>query len=293
MFGVRCLGANKSKSDFMARAVRKAKRTGVARDLWFRRFGSLREKERFGLINRPQYAYGVLRAADVARYFGLDSVTVCEFGVASGDGLVNLVDVAELVTSETGIAVRVLGFDTGAGLPPVQGFKEHPEIWSGGDFPMMSRDGIVQRTRGRAEVVFGDIADTVDAFVDSLTPSSPLGFASIDVDIYSGARSALRSLLGPSEKLLPAVSLYFDDVGFFFANEWCGELAAINEFNADNELRKIGPDRSFIQRTPPAPWHAHMYVCHALDHAARAQPRDRAELTIQTHDEFMRESHLY
>ena len=225
----------------MTRAVRRARRTAIARDLWFRRWGSLREKERFGLIERPHYAYGVLRAADVARYFGLDAVTVCEFGVASGDGLVNLVEVAELVTSETGIAFRVLGFDTGAGLPPVQGFKEHPEIWSGGDFPMVSRDGLVQRTRGRAEVVLGDIADTVDAFIDSLTPSSPLGFASIDVDIYSGARSALRSLLGPSEKLLPALSLYFDDVGFFFANEWCGELAAIREFNCDNEFRKMGP----------------------------------------------------
>src|SRR5262249_45227850 len=156
-------------------------------------------------IQRPQYAYGVLRAADVARYFGLDAVTVCEFGVASGDGLVNLVDVAELVASETGITFRVLGFDTGAGLPPLQGFKEHPEIWSGGDFAMVDRDGLIQRTGGRAEVVFGDIAETVDAFVDSLTPTSPLGFASIDVDIYSGARSSLRSLLGPSEKLLPAV----------------------------------------------------------------------------------------
>jgi hypothetical protein len=235
----------------------------------------------------------VLRAADVARYFGLDAVTVCEFGVASGDGLVNLVDVAELVSSETGIAIRVLGFDTGSGLPPVQGFKEHPEIWSGGDFPMVSRDGLVERTRGRAEVVLGDIADTVDAFIDSLTPSSPLGFASIDVDIYSGAQSALRSLLGPSEKLLPAVSLYFDDVGFFFANEWCGELAAIREFNEDNELRKIGPDRSFAARTPPAPWHPHMYVCHALDHPARSRPRDRTQLTIQDHDELMKESHLY
>ena len=89
------------------------------------------------------------------------------------------------------------------------------------------------------------------------------------------------------------MSLYFDDVGFFFANEWCGELAAIREFNDDNEFRKIGPDRSFIARTPPAPWHAHMYVCHALDHPARSHPRDRAELTIQGHDEFMRESHLY
>jgi hypothetical protein len=284
---------NKTNNALTTRAVRKARRSPLARDLWFRWRGNLRERERFGLIDRPQYAYGVLRAADVARYFGLDAVTVCEFGVASGDGLMNLIEVAELVTNETGIAFRVLGFDTGAGLPPVQGFKEHPEIWSGGDFPMASQDELVQRTRGRAEIVFGDIADTVDAFVDSLTPSAPLGFASVDVDIYSGARSALRSLVGPSEKLLPAVSLYFDDVGFFFANEWCGELAAIGEFNSENEFRKIGPDRSFIARTPSAPWHSHMFVCHALDHPARSRPRDRAQVTLQGHDTLMRESHLY
>ena len=43
--------------------------------------------------------------------------SVCEFGVASGDGLVNLADLAELVTSETGVAIRVLGFDDGDGVP--------------------------------------------------------------------------------------------------------------------------------------------------------------------------------
>jgi hypothetical protein len=46
--------------------------------------GGSSQEERFGLIEWTHYAYGVLRAADVARYFGLDAVTVCEFGVASG-----------------------------------------------------------------------------------------------------------------------------------------------------------------------------------------------------------------
>jgi hypothetical protein len=47
-----------------------------------------------------------------------------------------------------------------------------------------------------------------------------------------------------SEKLLPAVSMYFDDVSVFFANQWCGELAAIEEFNKEHEFRKRGADRS-------------------------------------------------
>ena len=68
-----------SSDGFITRAVRRASRTSIARDLWFRRWGSLREKERFGLIDRPQYAYGVLRAADVARYFGLDDTSGAPF----------------------------------------------------------------------------------------------------------------------------------------------------------------------------------------------------------------------
>ena len=47
------------------------------------RNGGFREKEAFGLISRPNYAYGMLRAADLARFLGKKAVTVCEFGVAT------------------------------------------------------------------------------------------------------------------------------------------------------------------------------------------------------------------
>jgi hypothetical protein len=253
----------------------------------------VRDQERYGLIERPNYAYGLFRAADVARYFELGRVTACEFGVAAGAGLLNLVELADVVTESTGVEIRVVGFDTGTGLPTVEGHKDHPEIWTGGDFPMTDRQALLELTRGKAELVFGDIADTIEEFSASLDASSPLGFASIDVDIYSGARSALRSLLGPAESLLPAVSLYFDDVGFFFANEWCGELAAIHEFNDEIEWRKIDTDRSLPGVRPViASWYANMYVCHVLDHPARREPRARDGLTIATHYELMKASNL-
>ena len=51
---------------------------------------SLRDRERFGIISRPNYMYGMLRAADVAKYCGKRNVTVIEFGVASGAGLLNI-----------------------------------------------------------------------------------------------------------------------------------------------------------------------------------------------------------
>jgi tRNA G46 methylase TrmB len=55
----------------------------------------------------------MLRVADVAKYFGKKCVTVIEFGVASGAGLLNMADVAPLIEEETGVKLRIAGFDTG------------------------------------------------------------------------------------------------------------------------------------------------------------------------------------
>jgi len=98
--------------------------------------GDFRTKEQYGLIERPNYAYGMLRAADCAKYFGHDEVTVVEFGVASGGGLTNMVDLAKVIEQETRVKLHIFGFDTVAGLPNVHGYKDHPEIWNAGDFTM-------------------------------------------------------------------------------------------------------------------------------------------------------------
>jgi hypothetical protein len=259
-----------------------------------KRAGGFREKESFGMITRPNYAYGILRAADLARFLGKRAVTVCEFGVATGNGLMNMVEIAEQVRAETNVEVRVVGLDTGEGLPPVADYRDHPELWSAGDFAMTNKDELRKRVAGRAELIFGDIKDTVDGFVDSLDESAPLGFVSIDVDIYSGAKSALRALLGRPELYTPAVSMYCDDVRFFFANRWCGELLAIAEFNEENSLRKIDEDRSLGDRPSRSdPWYRSMFVCHVLDHETRCKPRSRSGLSIQDHYDFMKASSLF
>ena len=111
---------------------------------WVSRTGDFRTREQHGLIGRPNYLYGMLRAADCAKYFGKTSVTAIEFGVASGAGLVNMVDLAELITKETGVKFRIVGFDTGAGLPTIEGYKDHPEIWNPGDFAMEDRPALLK-----------------------------------------------------------------------------------------------------------------------------------------------------
>ena len=134
------------------------------------RAGDFRERESYGLISRPNYAYGMLRAADLARFLGKRAVTVCEFGVATGNGLMNMVELAPQISAETGVDIRVVGLDTGEGLPFVGDYRDHPELWSEGDFAMTNKDELSKRIGDKAELIFGDIKDTVDGFVASLDP---------------------------------------------------------------------------------------------------------------------------
>ena len=70
---------------------------------------------------------------------------------------------------------------------------------------------------------------------------------------------------------------------------------AINEFNDQHEMRKIGVDRSLPGRRPVKAegWYPAMYVCHVLDHEGRKKTRDRNQLTIGAHADFMAEKFLF
>ena len=222
----------------------------IGESSWINRYGDFRTREQYGLIARANYLYGMLRAADVAKYCGKQSVTVIEFGVASGAGLLNMIELAPMIEKETGIHFRIVGFDTGHGLPSVKGYKDHPELWRAGDFATEDRETLMRTLGGRADIIWGDIADTIGPFTDSINSAAPLGFISVDLDIYSATTMALRCLTGLPAKYNPGISMYFDDVSFFFANKWAGELAAISEFNEQHQLRKIGLDRSLPGRRP-------------------------------------------
>lgn len=279
----------------MSKTLKKLSDLIYGNDRWIKRHGSFREKQSYGLISRPNYCYGMLRAADQANYFGHKEVTVLEFGVASGAGLLNMVELAEVIGSDTGIKFNIVGFDSGEGLPKVQGFRDHAELWVDGDFKMEDKEELLKRLENNAQIIFGDINETVEDFVSSLSTQSPIGFVSIDVDVYTGTVSALRSLLGESKLYLPAVSMYFDDTAFYYANEWAGELLAIKEFNNRNKLRKIDFDRSLSGTRPKTTeaWYKSMYVFHVLDHEVRNAGYQRGKLSIDKHHDFMRSHSLY
>jgi len=246
-------------------------------------------QENWGVLDRPSYGYGILRAAQLAKFFGYQQTTICEFGVAHGGGLLSMIELAEKITAATGVKFRIVGFDTGAGLPDFTGCKEHPEVWSHGDFALVDAEMLKQKINGRAELVIGDIKDTIGGFLKTVSKDSPIGFISVDVDLYSAACASLSGLTGPAESYLPAVATYFDDVGFYFCNHWCGELAAMEEFNEKNQFRKIDTDYTLPGKRPVkfARWYPQMYVAHILDHPKRQTSPSRDSLNMQQHGEYL------
>jgi hypothetical protein len=232
---------------------------------------SVRTRALWELSPRPAYLAGLLAAADQARRQGVDQMSAVEFGVASGDGLVALQTEAEAIELETGIRVRVFGFDTGSqGLPSLIGdYRDHPDWWRPGDFPM---DEVALRARltGRTTLVLGNVKDTVPTFFERYRPP-PIGFVSVDLDLYSSTKDALQIFSRSDRSMLWHVPVYFDDIEFLVNHKFAGELLAIDEFNRDTDSVKIDrwyglregrpfPERGFLDK---------FYVAHDLEAVSR------------------------
>lgn len=245
-------------------------------------FGSFRTKVAHDLIIRQQFAFPILHAAEKAKEAGLKRLTIAEFGVANGAGLLNMCAIASAVTKATGIGFDVVGFDTGKGMPPALDYRDHPEMFQESDFPM----DVPRLTRALppgARLMIGDVSETIPEFLSTLSPKSPLAFASLDVDYYSSAKRALEVFKGRPEQYRPSVLLYLDDTVIESANPWCGELLAVNEFNDENALRKIAPFPMLRARRlfKNARWIEQIYLVHVLDHEARSPRLVRTRHVIQ------------
>lgn len=255
----------------------------VARALLKRLPVSIETRDRWELSDRPAYLMGVHAAARQAEKQGVQAISVLEFGVAGGEGLVALEREAESIERATGVEIRVYGFDMGgAGLPEFIGdFRDHPDAWQPGDFPM-DEQALRARLSSRTTLILGSVGETVPRFfADHDAP--PIGFASIDLDLYSSSRDALRIFSLPDTRMLWHVALYFDDIHFFFNHRFAGEFLAIEEFNRDNDTVKIDrwhgvrsgrpfPERAFLDQ---------MFVAHDLEAVSGAQlERDAVELPI-------------
>ena len=188
-----------------------------------------------GSSTYPHYLWGTMCAAGLASALGVKRTTVIEFGVAGGNGLVELERVAGWVAHRSGVAIDVIGFDSGTGLPQPEDYRDLPNLWSEGYFPMDPDRLRARLTTARLEL--GPVAETVPPFIAS--GPAPIGFISFDLDLYSSTMAAFDVLEAPPDLLLPRITCYFDDIIGFSHGDFSGERLAIDEFNGAHETRKI------------------------------------------------------
>jgi hypothetical protein len=195
----------------------------------------------YGKLPRPDYAYGIYHAAELANRLGLPKMSVIEFGVAGGRGLVAMEQIATEVEKIFPITIELFGFDSATGLPEPVDYRDLAYIFARGEYEM--DEPKLRSALTRARLVLGNVADTVPSFFKKHSPA-PIGFVAFDLDLYSSTVDALRTFDAQQESVLPRLYCYFDDIidgDFILDNEWVGELLAIKEFNEGHPLRKIAP----------------------------------------------------
>ena len=218
-------------------------------------------------VKRPNYGYALLYAAKQARNLGIQKISAIEFGVAAGNGLIELEKMVVEVTKITKVSIDLFGFDMGTGLPTPSDYRDSPYIFKSG-FYKMDMQHLKARLKKTTRLILGDVADTVSDFMK--TSIAPLGFAAFDLDFYSSTVHAMKILSAGHDKLLPRVYCYFDDtIGAReeLYNEYTGELLAIREFNQQHEDRKIALIHGLIDhRIIKSSWCNAMYALHIFDH---------------------------
>lgn len=229
-------------------------------------FGSWEFRYKIGALTRPNYAYLVYQAALLARRLGEPRVSLIEFGVAGGAGLLALERHAEEVEKKFGIQFEIYGFDTGAGLPEPVDHRDLPYCWKPGFF-RMDQEALRRRLK-RAKLVLGDIRDTIQSFTTDYNPA-PIAGVSHDLDFHSSTAAAFQLFDCDPQFLLPRMVVYFDDViggDRELYNDFTGQRCAIHEFNSAHDCRKLSPIYYLRSQGVLTPWHHQMWSFHAFDH---------------------------
>lgn len=223
-----------------------------------------RLRSSLGLVNRPQYGYCMWHAARLATRLGHPKISVLEFGVAGGNGLVAIERHAAQIERLLPIRFEIFGFDRGEGLPEPRDYRDLPYHWRAGFFKMD-----VPRLRSRltsARLVLGDIKETATEFFKQ--EPAPIGCMFHDMDFYSSTWDSFRLIEAPPERFLPRVFNYFDDIigaETELYNDFTGQRLAINEFNSANATKKFARCYHFA-RYRRRLWHEQIFVLHDFKH---------------------------
>jgi hypothetical protein len=232
---MKLLGNCKEKKRVRVRKMRIAKlllhpyplRTLIKELVRRSKFSSYASRRKIGAVDRPQYDYCVYNGALLAKKLGYNGISVLEFGVAGGRGLLNLEHCANHIRKLLSINIMIYGFDTGKGLPEPLDYRDLPY-----HFKKDFYEADVQKLRAKlktAKLILGDVRETAETFLEKYKPH-PIGAIMFDLDFYSSTAGALKIFESDEKYFLPRLFCYFDDVTgseLELYNDYTGERLAI------------------------------------------------------------------
>ncbi len=230
------------------------------------KLGSYKFRYSIKAIERPNYAYVLYQAAALGKALNHKTISVIEFGVAKGDGLINLEMQAKNISKLFGINIEIYGFDNAIGLPTPEDYRDCPYLWSKGSFRMDEK--LLRSKLKDSKLIIGDISKTAESFFDKNKPA-PIGAIIYDFDFYTSTAIALKMLKSNSKFYLPRVFNYFDNTlgnNKSCFNDFTGERLAIKEFNEANEEIKIAQPYNLITRDKFDSWHKQIWITHFFNH---------------------------
>ena len=218
---------------------------------------------------RPQYLWGALQGINLAKALGQKRVSLLEFGVAGGNGLVALENIAHALEPIFGVEIETHGFDMGTGLPKPVDYRDLPHLWREGYYTM-DTEKLKSRLK-RSKLHVGPVDETVREFMRSAP--APVAFISFDLDMEPplSTAQAFKLFEAHEEVLLPRIHCYFDDIMGKTFSDFTGERLAIHEFNEASFARKISPIHG-LRFFLPNPgrhsiWPDMMFIAHMFDHS--------------------------
>lgn len=187
-----------------------------------------------GAIRNPEYGYCIFKAAILAKELGIKKISILEFGVAGGNGLLSIEEHCSYIKKLIGIEFEVFGFDLEGGLPAPKDYRDSPYLFTEGSF-VMNKKILLEKLKF-SKLIIGDVGETLDSFFEINNPS-PIGAILFDLDFYTSTKKAFKVFLNKEDKYyLPRIHCNFDDVQTI---ESIGERLAIKEFNEEHKYKKI------------------------------------------------------
>ena len=218
------------------------------------------------LSKRPHYLYCLYHSAVLAKKIGLNKISVIEFGVAGGNGIIFLESYQKKIYDELGVQIEIYGFDLGSGLSKPEDYRDLP-YWFKEGFYKMDIEKLNKKLRN-SKIIIGDVKNTIQEFFKQYNPS-PIGAIFNDLDFYTSTKYSFEIFKNDNDKFyLPRIYNYFDDI-IGSENEmygkFNGELLAIQEFNDENKNKKIALNQCLISNTKSR-YRYQIYYYHNFQH---------------------------